>query len=177
MMQTINEGSVTAANDRSPKDRRTKQTSPVSLASLHGSRKIIRREKDRSSHYYVDLYSLDEGLVFIFILALSVADAFFTLELIGGGMTEMNYVMSYYMQLGPLPFVLIKYFLTAVGVTLLLVHKNYVFFLGRVRVKAILFVLAIMYSALIAYELFLFRQSNYFSTFAVSMTTGLTGTF
>jgi hypothetical protein len=166
-----------SADRRSLIDRRAKQTSPFSLVSLRGSRKTIRRAEDRSKHLYVDLYGFDESLLFVLILMLSVADAFLTLELVGGGMTEMNYVMYYYMQLGPLPFVLVKYFLTAVGVILLLIHKNYFFFLGLVRVKTILVGLAVMYSTLITYELLLFHQSHYFSTLTLSMTTGLTGTF
>jgi hypothetical protein len=168
---------VIAGERRRGKDRRLKTTSPFSMASFRGSRKIARREEDRSVHYYVDLYGFDESLMFVLILTLSVADAFLTLELVGGGMTELNYVMHYYMQLGPLPFVLIKYFLTAVGLTLLLTHKNYFLFERRVRVKMIMVVLAFMYSALITYELFLFHESRYFSTFTLSMTTGLTGTF
>ena len=37
--------------------------------------------------------------------------------------------------------------------------------------------LAVMYCALIAYEVLLFCQCCYFMTLALSMTTGLTGTF
>jgi hypothetical protein len=164
-------------NQRGGKDRRAAQTIPLSLASFRGRRKTIRREEDRATHYYVDLYGLDEGLIFILILVFSVADAFFTLALIDGDTTELNYVMHYYMQLGAVPFLLVKYLLTAVGLLLLLVHKNHSCFLGRVRVKVIMLAWVFMYSALITYELFLFRQSGYFSTFALSMRTGLTGTF
>jgi hypothetical protein len=169
--------SVISTDRRSLQDRRVKQTSPFSAASFRGSRKAVRRKEDRPVHYYVDLYGFDEGLMFVLILVFSVADAFLTLELVGGGMSELNYVMHYYMQLGPLPFVLVKYFLTAVGMIILLIHKNYFFWEGRIRVKAIMVALACMYSALIGYELFLFHHSRYFTTFAVSMTTGLTGTF
>ena len=176
-MESSNESPSISQNRRDGQDRRTNQTSPLSLASLRGRRKTIGREEDRSVHYYVDLYGLDEGLIFILILMLSVADAFFTLALIDGDATELNYVMYYYMQLGPVPFLLVKYLLTAVGLFALLIHKNCSFFSGRVRVKAIMVVLAVMYSALITYELVLFRQSGYFSTFALSMRTGLTGTF
>ena len=176
-METPSDTSAHIPNRRAPRDRRGKGSAPFSLNSLNGSRKSIRRKEDRSAHRYVDLYGLDESLVFILILMLSVADAFLTLELVDSGMAEMNYVMYYYMRLGPFPFVLIKYSLTAVGLIILLIHKNHLLFLGRVRVKAILVGLAVFYSALITYELILFRESNYFSTFALSMTTGLTGTF
>jgi hypothetical protein len=176
-MESGNETPRISSNLRDGQDRRTEQTSPFSLASLRGRRKAIRRKDDRSAHFYVDLYGLDEGLIFILILMLSVADAFLTLALIDGDTTELNYVMYYYMQLGPLSFLLVKYLLTAVGLLFLLIHKNYSFFLGRVRVKAIMVVLALMYSALITYELLLFHHAGYFSTFALSMRTGLTGTF
>lgn len=176
-MESGNETPSISPNQRGGKDRRATQTSPLSLAGFRGRRKTIQREEDRATHYYVDLYGLDESLIFILILVFSVADAFFTLALIDGDTTELNYVMYYYMQLGPVPFLLVKYLLTAVGLLLLLVHKNHSFFVGRVRAKAIMVVLVFMYSALITYELFLFRQSGYFSTFALSMRTGLTGTF
>ena len=177
-MVSSNDTPTVSLDKRDGQDRRVKETSPFSLASLRGRRKIIRRKEDRSIHYYVDLYGFDEGLIFILILLFSVADGFLTLVLVGSGrITELNYIMSYYMQLGPAPFVLVKYLLTAAGLLFLLIHKNYFCFLGRIRVKAIMVVLALMYSALITYELFLCRQCGYFSTFALSMTTGLTGTF
>ncbi len=177
-MASSNDTRTVSPDKREGQDRRAKQTSPFSLASLRGRRKIIRREEDRSVHYYVDLYGFDEGLIFILILLFSVADGFLTMVLVDScRITELNYVMSYTMQLGPGPFVLVKYLLTAAGLLFLLIHKNYLCFLGRVRVKAIMVILALMYSALITYELFLFHQCGYFSTFALSMTTGLTGTF
>ena len=176
MEHTDAPSSIISPGKRSRPDRRVRRTSPFSLASLRGSRKIIRREEDRGVHYYVDLYGYAEGLLLIFILFLSLADAFLTLELIRGGMSEFNAVMDYFLQLGPLPFVLIKYLLTASGLVCLLIHKNYPIFRGRFSVKAILVGVAAMYCVLIAYELLLVSLSPYFSTFAVSMTTALTGT-
>ena len=86
---------------------------------------------------------------------LSVADAFFTLELIGRGLSEYNVVMDYYLRQSPLSFFLIKYALTALGLLCLLLHKNYPLFRGRFSVRAILIGVAIMYCLLIAYELVL----------------------
>ena len=158
-------------------DRRATQTSPFSPVRFRGNRKIIRREEDRSVHYYVDLYGLDEVLIIILILILSLADAFLTLVLVRGGAKELNYFMDYCMRLGPMPFVVVKYLMTAVGLVWLLIYKNYPFFCGRVRAKAIMIGLAIMYCAVIAYEMALFRKSSDLMTFALSMTTGLTGAF
>jgi len=166
-----------SSNGRSAKDIRGAHISASSLAGLCGFGKTVRNKENRTVHFYTDRYGLNEVLIFVFILMCSVADAFLTLELVGGNMLEMNYVMNYYLRLGPLPFVLVKYLLTAVGLLWLIIYKNYTFFCGRLRVKAIMIGLAIMYCALITYEMVLFRQSSYFTTFALSMTTGLTGTF
>ena len=155
---TMNEPDSTAATParrRAGQDRRRQPTSPFSMASLRGSRKSVRRLEDRHVHYYVDLYSRADGLLFTCILLLSVADAFFTLELIGRGLSEYNVVMDYYLRQSPLSFFLIKYALTAFGLLCLLLHKNYPLFRGRFSVRAILIGVAIMYCLLIAYELVL----------------------
>jgi hypothetical protein len=158
-------------------DRRATQTSPFSPARFRGTRRIVRREEDRRVHYYVDLYGLDEVLILILIQILSVADGLLTLLLVSGGAEELNYFMAYCLRLGPIPFVLVKYLLTAAGLVWLLIYKNYPFFYGRVRTRAIMIGLAIMYCALITYEMALLRQPGDLMTFALSMTTGLTGTF
>jgi hypothetical protein len=175
-MEHTNNRSAVSPGKRSGQDRRVRQTSPFSLDSLRGSRKIIRRAADQSVHYYVDIYSHDEGLLFIFILLLSVADAFLTIELISDGMSELNVVMDYFLRLGSLPFVLVKYLLTATGLVCLLLHKNYPIFRGWLSIRTVMVIVAVMYCALVAYELMLLPLARYFSTLAVSMTTGLTGT-
>jgi len=157
-IENTSNNSTIAAGRRSGQDRRAKPASPFSLASLRGSRKTVRRKEDLSVHYYVDRYGRDEVLLFTFILLLSVADAFFTLELIGSGMSEFNTVMDYYLQLGPLAFILVKYLLTAIGLLCLLMHKNYPLFRGRISTKAIMTGVAVMYCVLIAYELWLYTS-------------------
>jgi len=156
--ETMNETdsvAVSPAGRRTGPDRRRQPTSPFTMASLRGSRKSVRRREDRNVHYYVDLYSRADGLLFVFILLLSVADAFFTLELIGRGLSEYNVVMDYYLRQSPLSFFLVKYALTAFGLLCLLLHKNYPLFRGRFSVRAILIGVAMMYCLLIAYELVL----------------------
>ena len=141
------------------KDRRATQTSPFSPVSFRGNRRIIRRDKDRSVHYYVDLYDLDEVLIFALILIITVTDAFLTLVLVGNGAAEQNYVMDYYLRLGPISFVIVKYLLTAVSLVWLLIFKNYPLIRGKLSVKTIMIGVAVTYLALITYELLLIRQS------------------
>lgn len=145
---------------RTARDRRTKPTSPLSIASLFGSRTRYRRKEDQAKYYYVDRYSLLSILVVLFTIMLSVTDAFFTLKLVAIGAQEANPVMDYFLQFGPLPFIIAKYILTGACLIWFLVHKNYAVFGGPVRVKHLLLGALVIYMALISYELFLFvRQA------------------
>lgn len=84
---------------------------------------------------------------------LSVTDAFLTLNLIGHGMSELNPVMEYCLRFSPLSFILAKYLLTASSLLCLLLHKNYPLFRDWVSVRIILISIAILYAALISYEI------------------------
>ncbi len=162
---------------RSVKERWGGKSSAFDPGGLCGFNGTDWKKQDFPVPSYLDRYGLSDVFLFVFILICSVADAFFTINLVDCGMLEMNYIMNYYLRLGPLPFVLVKYLLTAVGLVWLIIYRNYPLFCGRLRVKAIMIGLAIIYGALITYEMALFQEFNYFTTFTLSMTTGLTGTF
>ena len=133
-------------------DRRLNPTSPVSLSSLFGSRRHIRREEDRARHFYVDRYDSASVLAFLCTLLLSVADAFLTLMLVHAGATELNPVMDFYLSAGPLPFLMAKYLLTSSCLFLLLIHKNCRILAGRIPAWNILFAVPFFYGLLIVYE-------------------------
>ncbi|MFQ5740442.1 MAG: DUF5658 family protein [Acidobacteriota bacterium] len=136
-------------NDAS--DRRNRPTNPLSRRSLLGSRQRIRRADDRKRHYYVDRYGLYSSLVFVLVLALSVADAYLTLQLVASGGEEANPVMAFFLRFGPLPFLLVKYFVTGLSLMFILVHKEYPLG-GRLRVESLMILLLGLYAALILYE-------------------------
>jgi hypothetical protein len=138
---------------RSFKDRRSKPTSPFTLASLRGRRRQVRREEDASVHRYVDLYDWDIVSLILLILLLSLSDAFLTLLLIEMGSSEINPVMAFFLEFGPLHFVLSKYALTALGSIWLLIHKNFQFFNRTLTVRSVLVYILFLYSCLIVYEL------------------------
>ena len=144
----------TKSDKRGSNDRRTKGTSPLSLHSLFGSRKNVRRQEDRDIYYYIDRYSLGAILTVNITLILSVADAFLTLRLVSLGAREINPVMDFFLQYGPLTFLFVKYVLTAISVIWLLVHKNYCLF-GKFSVNHILIAIPIIYAFVIIYELIL----------------------
>lgn len=113
-----------------------------------------RREGDRDIHFYVDRYSLRSVAIVLATIFLSIADGFFTLNLVAMGAEEVNPVMAFFLQFGVLPFSLVKYFLTAGCLLVFLIHKNFKMF-GRIPVKALLLKAFLLYIILILYELFL----------------------
>lgn len=151
-----NVGMSTSDRRTQQKDRRAKPTPLFSIYTFKGGRRIhIRRKEDRNIHYYVDLYDFPSVLAFISLIIFSVADAFFTMELISKGAKEINPIMEFCLRLGPIPFLLIKYFLTVTSLLTLLVHKNYYLLRGKLRVRTLLFCIPLLYALLIAYELLL----------------------
>lgn len=140
---------------RSGKDRRARPTSPFTIQSLRGSRQHFRRKEDTRKLFFVDLYSPLSVAVLIFTVGLSVVDAFLTLELVGQNAQELNPVMDFFLKLGPFQFIMAKWFLTAFGLTTLLILKNYYLWHGRVRTAALLFIFPFLYLVLVSYEILL----------------------
>ena len=89
------------------------------------------------------------------ILMLSIFDAFLTLILIERGSSELNPVMAYFLEYGPLPFIIAKYLLTSLGVIILLIFKNV--FINKINIYThYLFTCVILaFSSVIIWELFL----------------------
>jgi len=140
---------------RSGIDRRGQQTSPWRFSSLFGKRGFVRRKEDRERHYYVDQYRAHLLLIFLATIALSLVDAFLTLELIACGASELNPVMDYCLQLGPLHFLAAKYILTASGLLFILVHKDYPLLSGRIKGMNVLVCVPVLYALLVFYEMML----------------------
>lgn len=159
------EGFVTVeypAERRKGQDRRAQPTRPLSLASLRGRRRHVRRAEDREIHRYVDRY--DGHLVFLVIavLLLSTTDAYLTLFIVAMGGVELNPFMAYFMERSPVNFFLVKYGLTAAGLLWLLVHKNFRILGRTVNVRTILTVIPCLYGLLVLYELFLIGRGDLF---------------
>ncbi len=140
---------------RTGKERRSRPTSPFTLQSLIGSRGQYRRKEDARKYYFVDLYSRSSVALVVSTMVLSIIDAFLTLRLVGEGIGEANPIMDFFLKMGPFQFIMIKWFMTAVGLITLLVLKNYYLWQGRVRTAAVLFVLPFLYLVLVSYEFFM----------------------
>ncbi|MBI4687678.1 MAG: hypothetical protein HY756_07830 [Nitrospirae bacterium] len=142
---------------RGSTDRR-KGLSPFNKYLFFGGRRNrIRRELDKKKHFVLlDYYSPRLFVLLIAILLCSYADAFLTLILNEKKViAEANPIMAFHLDRGILPFVVNKFFLTAVPVVILcLLHKNPI---ARTGLKFI----AIAYAFIITYQLYLTYITHY----------------
>jgi hypothetical protein len=72
----------------------------------------------------LDKYSSKLLTFILVVLALSLADGFFTLHLTNHGAIEANPVMAYFLDLSPWAFMSVKYLLTSLGVICFLILNN-----------------------------------------------------
>jgi hypothetical protein len=112
------------AEKRIGQDRRIHQFPKWRYLLFSGRRARARRKEDIHRTFYFDRYSSNLFAAIIAILMLSVLDALLTLYLIDNGSTELNPVMSYFIEYGPFVFMGAKYFLTCTGVIILLLFRN-----------------------------------------------------
>ena len=103
---------------------------------------------------YVDHYPRRLLIASILILLLSSSDAFFTLLLINNGAVELNGLMDVLLKSSPTIFVLYKIMLTSLSTVFLVIHHNFVV-LRLFKAEKILYVMAIGYMLLAAWELHL----------------------
>jgi hypothetical protein len=113
-----------SAEKRSGQDRRIHQFPKWRYLLFSGRRAKARRKEDIHRTFYFDRYSSNLFAAIVAILMLSVLDALLTLYLIDNGSTELNPVMSYFIEYGPFVFMGAKYFLTCTGVIILLLFRN-----------------------------------------------------
>lgn len=117
-------GSSDYAEKRSGTDRRTRQFPKWRYLLFSGRRAKARRKEDMNRTFYFDRYSSNLFAAIVAILLLSVLDALLTLYLLDNGSMELNPVMSFFIKYGPFVFMMAKYFLTCLGVIILLLFRN-----------------------------------------------------
>ena len=110
---------------RTGADRRMKRFSVIRRIFNPGRRGTLRRQADRRRIYLLDVYSPRIFYAVTITLLLSVTDALLTLWLLGDGAQELNPVMAYFLNFGPMVFMAAKYLLTSVSV-IIVVLLNYI---------------------------------------------------
>lgn len=140
-------------------DRRGRHSWQHLLLLLRGQRIHARRAVD-AADYYVDRYDAKLLLVSLTIVLLCCFDAIFTLHLIYLGVAEeANPFMRLMLENSTHLFFATKFALTAFGLVVLVVHKNFRIY-RWVTGLHILYGFLIMYALLIKYELWLFSLAG-----------------
>jgi hypothetical protein len=135
-------------------DRRLVSTKPFSLYTLRGRRKKSRRTKE-TENYYVDRYEFRYLFLIISILILCFLDAFLTLILLQLGGVELNPFMLIFIKKDVVLSMIVKYLITAISLTCILIHKNFRIF-RKVRVHSLLYFVLTLYVVLVLFEVFSF---------------------
>ena len=117
---------------RSGKERRSNLIPGIKSLFIYSRRKKIRRQDDKYKNFYLDQYGSGLFVSIIIILFLSILDALLTLFLIDFGAAEINPVMAYFLNFGPLTFIIVKYFLTCFSIIVLLIFNNV--FLRKIKI-------------------------------------------
>jgi hypothetical protein len=89
------------------------------------------------------------------IILLTVLDSYFTLDLVSRGAEELNPIMAYYLERGPLTFFAVKYLLTWASLTVILTLKEGRFFGARIQRKSVLWLFIIALTLVVQWELVL----------------------
>jgi Fe2+ transport system protein B len=132
-------------------DRRHYPTKPLSRYSLKGLRSKSRRAGE-DKDYYVDRYEPRYFVLITLILLLCILDAYYTLKILQAGGKELNPFMLHIMDKNPVLALVIKYLITAGGIGILIIFKNFVVF-GRVRVSSLISVVFLLYLFLVIFEI------------------------
>ncbi len=128
-------------------DRRIRPTTLVSTLRFGGRRRAFRREVERHDQY-LDHLPPHLAVVAVSIFVMSAADAVCTLIHIAHGGSEANPAMSWLLLHGIAVFLVVKAFMTILGVTFLAVHQNF-----RLTVPT-LYALMCGYVALMGFHVF-----------------------
>lgn len=142
-------------NKRSGIDRRQDMRGGFKYFLFNGRRTRIRREDDRQRAYFFDRYDPKLFAAIMAILMLSIFDALLTLYLIDAGSFELNPIMAYFLEYGPLPFFVAKYLLTITGVVILLIFKNAFLTRAKINTRSLFSFIILAFTMVIFWQLFL----------------------
>ena len=143
---------IFANEQRDVSDRRAKPTPPLSQYSFTGRRKKARRAEE-AENYYVDRYDLRYLILVASIMCLCFFDAFLTSKLLHLGAVELNVFMLIFIEKNMVLAFIIKYALTAVCLTCVLIHKNFKIF-RYLRTQTLIYSILGIYLVLVVYEIY-----------------------
>ena len=150
--KSSNPDNIFAKERRGVSDRRVKPTPPFSRYSFKGRRQTARRAEE-AENYYVDRYDLRYLILVASIMCLCFFDAFLTSKLLQMGAVELNIFMLILIKKNMVLAFIIKYALTAVCLTCVLIHKNFKIF-RCLRTQTLVYSILGIYLVLVVYEIY-----------------------
>jgi len=121
----------------------------------HGMSERVCRRIDRSSIFWVH-YGENVFTLIVLILIFSLLDAFFTLVLIDYGATELNPLMSFYLNIGPTTFISVKYGMTSLSIFVLLVCSHNPTKKLKIKTQSLFFTILLAVAGVLSWQLYLF---------------------
>ena len=97
----------------------------------------------------------------LLIIVLSVADSFLTIDIVSRGGQELNPIMAYYLNQGPLLFFIVKYLITCTAIMMILSIKNNYICGIRIRAEVFLVSFFIVLALVVQWQLFLIHSVTY----------------
>lgn len=107
-----------------------------------------------------DTHSPKTLIVILSIILLSITDAYLTLHLTSQGAVELNPLMAYYLDHGPLTFFGMKYLLTCASIIVILMIKDLYLFNTKVQGKAVFLFHLVVLISVVKWELYLLLMSH-----------------
>ena len=117
------------------------------------SRRVCRRI-DRRVTFWVRNSEIVFTLI-VLILIFTLLDAFFTLVLIDHGATELNPLMSFYLNIGPTTFIAVKYGMTSLSIFVLVVCSHSRTKSLKIKTQSLFFTIFIAVAGVISWQLYL----------------------
>ena len=136
-------------------ERRLSNSINIRSLIYGGSRIRIRRQEDGERLFFVDQYSPKLFLAIVAILFFCVIDALLTFYLMGHGAYETNPIFAFTLNVNPYTSIILKYTFTAVVAVCLLLFKCVVFKKFNISTHSLLYFIAGLYLAVVAWELYL----------------------
>ncbi len=141
LQQSIGGSPDETEDRRDGSDRRRRPTPIISRYTFLGRRRHNRRSSSPQFNYYVDLYDTRLLVVLLLIVLLSLADSVLTYRYVSMGGHEANPVMKILLEVGDKAFFSYKFVMTAMGIFVLCLHKNFTFVRSMITLILILYVL------------------------------------
>ena len=141
---------------RSGRDRRQRRFPSLKGLFIYRKRRTLRRAEDRRKIVLLDYYSQSFLFIIVLIMGLSVVDALLTLLLLDHGAVELNPVMAYFLNRGPLVFMTAKYLLTTAGVLIVLILNQAFIRPLMIEARVLFRYFAGIFATVIGWEFFLF---------------------